>query len=95
MTGKKLMGVTVRLPDQVITVLSTPATEVLARQHKLTAHMVKVLAATYGGYPLADMRTFPALVQRGIYQGSPTDGYRLTPFGQDLCQKMFVRVTKP
>jgi hypothetical protein len=91
MAVKQIVGVTIQVLDKVVTVLYTPDAEVLARQHQLTAYMVLVLARSYGGYPIADMRTFPALVRRGIYEELPTGGYQRTAFGHDLCKKMFVK----
>jgi len=74
----------------MVDVILTSEAEALARKHRLSQHMVYILALAYGGWPMADMRTHPALVRRGLCK-QVDEGYRLTTLGKELCAKMFVK----
>ena len=62
----------------------------LASEHKLSDAMVKTLALAKSGYPIADVRSYGALVRRGIYRENPPGYYEQTELGKELCEKMFI-----
>lgn len=83
-----LTGLTATVLGKTTQVNFTPDIVGAMKNYNLSETMVLELANTIAGYPIADMRTMPALIRRGIMQKEGI-GFSLTDKGKSICDLIF------
>lgn len=85
-----LESITVQVgPYSTKRVVFLPTIPALMKEYDLSPVMVMALAQAQGHYPIADKRTFSALVARGLYEEPETGIYYITEMGEVICEAMF------